>query len=128
MAGVDIPFWVIVAVGLGLITLFAYLISRVGKASADKATKITLEHLVKAGCAGSSRPVGSETIPNLTEFSDISWIDIATQGFSLKTNKGKLHWRKRGNRCYYTIERIWTNEEGQTVKQLSTEKLVSPCP
>lgn len=128
MAGVDIPFWVWLAVGLGLITLGSWLISKFGKASADKLTKLTLEYLTKAECVSGNRNQGELDLPNLTEFSDISWLDVATQGFSLQSNRGKLKWRKRGNKCVYTVERIWTNEQGETLKQQSEEKEVSPCP
>ncbi len=128
MVGIDIPFWVWVAVGLGLLTLGAWLISKVGKAGADKLTSITLDHITKGECVSGSKNHGELPIPNLTKFSDISWLDIATQGFSLETNKGKLRWRKKGNKCFYTIERIWVNEEGKTMKQESKEEEVSPCP
>ena len=127
MAGVDIPFWVIVLVGLGLLSLFAWLISTLGKAGSDRLTSITLKRLVEIECKPSASNRGVEHIPNLTQFSEISWVDVATQGFSLETSEGTLRWRKRGRSCFYTVERIWTDEEGRRTTQMSEEVEILNC-
>ncbi len=109
-----------------LVALITYLISRTGKAASDKLTGIAIDRLVKQECAGSSTNHGQFDI-DLTKISDISWLDIATQGFSLENFSAKVHWRKAGNKCIYTIEAT-ANIKGQKITKTSPEQTVEPCP
>ena len=119
--------WIIGAIVLILlVALITYLISRTGKAAADKVTEIAIDRLVKQECASSSGNNGEFDI-NLTEISDISWLDIATHGFSLENFSAIVKWRKRGNRCVFTIEATAT-VDGKSITKTSDEQTVSPCP
>lgn len=116
-----------VIVGIILVAGATYLIVKVMKAGADKLTKITIEKIIRESCLESNQ--GELSYDAALDIPEISWIDIATHGFSLRAGSLKVKFSSGGHRrCKYHLEREWVDEEGNVTTQQSQEYVVERCP
>jgi hypothetical protein len=106
-----------------LVMLISMMIVVVMSALLKKAKQAGISNLIKAECVSANQ---GEIKINLTDISQ-GVLDVLTQGFTLENFDAKLKWRKRGNKCIYTI--VIEGREGDTVVSRESEEIEVPnCP